>query len=108
MATTLLHQEDGIAIQQAVGAVRVEGLVGENTQHDDAQRAAHTVNAPHVERIVPVQLVLHLNREVANHAGDDADDDGGSWRNVAGSGGYGCQTGDRAGKQARGISVSSR
>ena len=32
--------------------------------------ATHTVNAPDIQGVVPVQLVLHLDREVADDAGD--------------------------------------
>src|ERR1017187_9484511 len=70
----LLQQEDRIAVEQSVRSVRIELLVGEDSQHDDAKKAAHAVNSPNIERVIPVQPVLHFDRVVANHASNQSDD----------------------------------
>src|SRR5438105_9600367 len=54
-----LHEEEvRVAAQQAVHAGGIEGRRGEDAAEDDAEEAAHSVNAPDIERVVPLQTVL--------------------------------------------------
>ena len=68
-ATTCFKKKYWIAVEQAVGAVGIEWLVGENSQHDDAEEAAYTVNSPNIQRVIPLKFVLHLDSVVANYSG---------------------------------------
>src|ERR1039458_9339849 len=97
----LLQKEHWIAVQQPIGTFGIELFVGEDAQHDDAEEATDAVDSPHVECVVPLQLVLHFDCVIANHAGNDADDHRRSRRNVACGWSYGGESGDRAGKQAQ-------
>ena len=57
-----MNQERRVARQQSIRPRRVELLGPEHAQHHDTEEAAHAVNAPHIERIVPLEPVLERDR----------------------------------------------
>src|SRR6476646_466301 len=68
----LFDEERRVAVHQPVRSGRVHGLVAEDRQSEDPDHSPDAVNAPHVERVVPLQLVLERDRVVAHDARDDA------------------------------------
>ena len=78
-AASCFRKKARVAREQSVGAAvrrRIPRRRGEDAEQNDAEEAADAVHAPHVERIVPAQLVLQRAGVVADDARDDADDDG--------------------------------
>src|SRR5260221_4495489 len=96
-----LDQEEAwIAVKEAIHAVRVEGRRGEETKEDNPKKSADAVNAPDVERVVPLELVLESHRVIADHSGRDPDETGNRRRDVAGGGSDGGQAGHGAGEES--------
>ena len=69
------QEERDISMQLAVGAGGVPGQRGEDAGADDTQNTAHPMYSPHVQGIVEVFAVLPEHSQVADHAGQKADDD---------------------------------
>src|ERR1022692_2297832 len=94
-----LHQKEvRVSAQEAVDAGRIERRRGEDAAKDDAEEAAYSVNAPDVERVVPLQLVFQRHGVKANDAGDESDQTGSGWRDISRCRRDSSESGDRAGQ----------
>ena len=81
-----------------VDARAAESRVVEHARQDGAEDAADAVHAEHVERVVVAERALQLrDREQADHAGQQADDDRAHRTDPAAGRGDRDETGDGAG-----------
>ena len=86
-----------VAAQEAIRAGRIEQGRREHAAENDTEEAADTVDAPHVERVVPFQLVLQRHGIKTNSTSHDSDQTSRGRRNITGCRRDRCQSSDRAG-----------
>ena len=74
---TCLKKNAALPASRPSAPAGLNAVVGEDAEQDDAEQAADAVDAPDVERVVPLEPVLERDGVVADDAGSDADHDRG-------------------------------
>mmetsp|Transcript_56886 Transcript_56886/g.166578 ORF Transcript_56886/g.166578 Transcript_56886/m.166578 type:complete len:259 (-) Transcript_56886:628-1404(-) len=75
---------------------RVHGVLRKHAQQDGPDKAAHAVHAPDVQGVVQVELLKDEDAVVADHSGNEAQDEGAPEGHVARARRDGGEAGDRA------------
>src|SRR3954465_3435672 len=89
-----------VSAQEAIDTGGIENRRREDAAEDDAEKATDTVDAPHVERVIPLQLVFQGHGVEADDAGNESDQASGRRRDISRRRGDGGQSGHCTGQKA--------